>query len=365
MKTIRLKNIILLLATLFVAGITASCHDADVELDQQNQKPSMYHIGDYVEHVDELVAFVKYNTELKEWYLMYSVPRTFDVVYRYFPAQLDKAFQKELLMVRFSGDVYETDIPTPIAGYKNYRIVLTSIHEWTDDGDNTNINSQMELSASDFEGVDWGTTAPNAEMIGKVSVRKNVYGQINEASFPADAGDQRPDDAEEFGKTYLGFDENNEFVLHHKDNEEYEQQWGVRNETYNQYYKGVRVNGTVYYFHFDHGVMTHANGVWFIIKDFDFQKKISKEQAKEIFAEFWGISPSQVVEKEEHSWNSFTNIEYCIAVLPKQGKLTPYLVYYITLDNVRVSESGTGIYGYVNAQTGKMVYAGELVLQDM
>ena len=52
-------------------------------------------------------------------------------------------------------------------------------------------------------------------------------------------------------------------------------------------------------------------------------------------------------------------------MLPKQGKPTPYLVYYITLDDFHISDSGTGIYGYVNAQTGKMVYASELVVEDL
>lgn len=224
--------------------------------------------------------------------------------------------------------------------------------------DKLDLNGKMELTASDFDGVDWGEMAPYTETIGKVTVRKNLYGQICKAYFPSDAGNQRPADAGEFSKMYLGFDEDNELVLHHKDDEDYERQWNVRNELYNQYYKGVRVNGTVYSFHYENGLLTAANGIWRNIKDFNFQKNISKEQAKDIFAKFWGLSPDQVVEKDVKSWNSSTNIEYCIAMLPKQGKLTPYMVYYITLEDP-VSDYGTGVFGYVNAQTGKMVYAGE------
>lgn len=210
---------------------------------------------------------------------------------------------------------------------------------------NEDYEAKMELSDADFEGFDWN----------------NAYGPISRVYFPADASDQRPANAEEFSKKFLHFDEDNELVFLHKDDEEYERQWGVRNEAYNQYYKGVHVLSTVYYLHFEQGKLTSAHGVYFIIKDFNFKKKISKDQAKKIFAKFWGISPSQVVEKEKKSWNSSTNIEYGIAMLPKQGKLTPYLIYSITLDDVRVSEYGAGIYGYVNAQTGKMVYASELV----
>ena len=144
MKTLFFKKGIILLATLFVAGITLSCHDADDEqeeqekelekqIDSQNQKQSAYQVGDFVEHIDDITALVFFNQILNEWYLQFHVPQTIDVVYQYYPSKLDEEFLQEGMKVVFSGDVYETSIRSGIAGLECYRIILTSIHEWTVD----------------------------------------------------------------------------------------------------------------------------------------------------------------------------------------------------------------------------------------
>lgn len=142
MKTLFFKKGIMLLATLFVAGITLSCHDADDEqeeqekeiekqIETQNQKQSTYQVGDFVKHIDDITAVVSFNQDLNEWYLQFHVPLTIDVIYQYYPSKLDEKFQQEGAKVVFSGDVYETSIHSGIARLECYRVILTSIREWT------------------------------------------------------------------------------------------------------------------------------------------------------------------------------------------------------------------------------------------
>ena len=142
MKTLFFKKGIILLATLFVAGITLSCHDADDEqeeqekeiekqIETQNQKQSTYQVGDFVKHIDDITAIVTFNQNLNEWYLRFRVPLTIDNVNHCYPSKLDEKFQQEGAKVVFSGDLFETSIRSASAGVESYRVVLTSIHEWT------------------------------------------------------------------------------------------------------------------------------------------------------------------------------------------------------------------------------------------
>ena len=143
MKTFFYKKGIILLATLFVAGITLSCHDADDEQEEQeefkkeigsqNQKKSAYQVGDFVEHIDDITAIVSFNQNLNEWYLRFIIPQAIDAVYHCYPSKLDEKFLQEGTKVVFSGDVYETSIRSAIAKVESYRVIITSIHEWTVD----------------------------------------------------------------------------------------------------------------------------------------------------------------------------------------------------------------------------------------
>lgn len=138
MKTNLLKSRLIMLAALFVAGITMSCSvDADKEEQEEQevegQAAPRYQVGDFVKHVDDITATVHFNPTLDEWYLMYHVPFTIDSVHNYYLSELDKTFQQEDLKVVFSGDVYETDLKSHVAGYANYSVALTSIRAWTED----------------------------------------------------------------------------------------------------------------------------------------------------------------------------------------------------------------------------------------
>lgn len=147
MKTIDLKEGIILLAALFVSGITLSCTDDDEgklqdplvlqeEIKEQNHKPSQYEVGNFVEHINNVIASVHYNQTLGEWYLRYHIPNTIDYFRNCYPSELHEAFQHEGFKVLFSGDVYDTDIKSEIAGVENLRVVLTSIRECNISSDN-------------------------------------------------------------------------------------------------------------------------------------------------------------------------------------------------------------------------------------
>lgn len=140
MKTFYLKNSIVLLAALFVAGITMSCSVDNDDEEQEQQEKEMpdpkapgYQVGDFFKHIDDITATVHFNQTLGEWYLMHHVPFTIDSVHNYYPSELDKTFQQEGLKVVFSGDVYEINLKSEVAGYANYSVTLTSIRAWTED----------------------------------------------------------------------------------------------------------------------------------------------------------------------------------------------------------------------------------------
>ena len=127
MKTSFITKCLLLMASIAIVGITASCDDSGSE--------PKYQVGDYVKHVEELTAFVRFNEELGEWYLDYHIPGTIDSVHDYYPGTLDKAYQQEGMKVVFSGDVYNIDYKNTIPTTESFRIVLSSIREWTEDDD--------------------------------------------------------------------------------------------------------------------------------------------------------------------------------------------------------------------------------------
>lgn len=138
MKTFFYKKGIILLATLFVAGITLSCHDADDGEEQEEQMDQeesrwKFKIGKFVKHVDDITATVHFNQTLDEWYLMYHIPFTIDSVHNYYSYGGLGKFEQEDLKVVLSGDVYEINIKSEIAGNENFCVAVTSIREWTED----------------------------------------------------------------------------------------------------------------------------------------------------------------------------------------------------------------------------------------
>lgn len=126
MKTSFYKSI-LLLASIFALGFVNSCDKTETE--------PKYQVGEYVKHVDDLTAYVHFNEELGEWYLSYFILGSFDPVHDFYPGELDKAYQQEDMKVVFSGDIYNIDYKNTIPTTESFRIVLSSIREWTEEDD--------------------------------------------------------------------------------------------------------------------------------------------------------------------------------------------------------------------------------------
>ena len=115
----------LLLVSIVILGFVTSCEKSGTE--------PMYQVGEYVKHVDDLTAFVRFNEELGEWYLYYHIPGSIDSVHDFYPGELDKAYQQEDMKVVFSGDIYNIDYKNTIPTTESFRIVLSSIREWTEE----------------------------------------------------------------------------------------------------------------------------------------------------------------------------------------------------------------------------------------
>jgi hypothetical protein len=127
MKTSFLSKSLLLLTSIVMLGFVTSCDKTETE--------PKYQVGEYVKHVEELTAFVRFNEELGEWYLYYHIPGSIDSVHDFYPGELDKAYQQEDMKVVFSGDIYNIDYKNTIPTTESFRIVLSSIREWTEEDD--------------------------------------------------------------------------------------------------------------------------------------------------------------------------------------------------------------------------------------
>lgn len=118
-----------------------------------------------------------------------------------------------------------------------------------------------------------------------------------------------------------------------------------KNETFEQYYKGIKVENAGYTFHYDeNGSMRYAHGRYVDISNLDTKPIISKEEAAKAFAVYKGLSPDSI---------TYYSAELIIkAIKGTHCKENPSLVYKVSIEvnNYSVTE-----YGYVDAKTGKVV----------
>ena len=119
-------------------------------------------------------------------------------------------------------------------------------------------------------------------------------------------------------------------------------------ETFYQYYKGVKVEGAGYTFHYDEeGNMCYAHGNYERIDNFNTNPSINKEEAKDCFARYKVIPINEV--------RGFT-AELLIIMHEGERKgspKTPCLTYKIFLNS---SHPNNNDYGYVDAMTGEVVH---------
>lgn len=119
------------------------------------------------------------------------------------------------------------------------------------------------------------------------------------------------------------------------------------NDTYEQYYKGLKVEDAGYTFHYDkNGSMRYAHGNYVDISNLDTKPAINEEDAAKAFAKYKGLLP-----------NAITCSSAELLIKRIKGVLSveiPMLVYKVTIavNNICVTE-----YGYVDAKTGDVVHS--------
>jgi Zn-dependent metalloprotease len=118
-------------------------------------------------------------------------------------------------------------------------------------------------------------------------------------------------------------------------------------ETFDQYYKGIKVEDAGYTFHYDkNGNMRYAHGNYVDITDLDIIPAISKEDAAKSFAKYKGLSPDSITQSSAE-----LVIKRIKGIHPVEIPILAYKVS-IAVNNVCVTE-----YGYVDAKTGDVAYS--------
>lgn len=116
------------------------------------------------------------------------------------------------------------------------------------------------------------------------------------------------------------------------------------NETFNQYYHGIQVEGAGYAFHYDNeGNMYYAHGNYEHISNLDITPRIGGKDAMELFAQYKGFDVKQV---------SDYSSRLVIKVIKEKNKRIPHLSYKIFL---KINHPENIEYGYVDAHTGEII----------
>lgn len=118
-----------------------------------------------------------------------------------------------------------------------------------------------------------------------------------------------------------------------------------KNESFEQYYKGIKVENAGYTFHYDeNGRMTFAHGKYVDISNLDVAPVISNEDAWKAFAIYEGLSPDSITQSSSELIIKSIKGEHSVE--------TPLLVYKVLVETAQLYVTE---YGYVDANTGKVV----------
>lgn len=174
------------------------------------------------------------------------------------------------------------------------------------------------------------------------TIHKNKNGTISAVEFSLSEG-KVPASSQAFLEEYLEVKPSDEFKkVPHRSKKE-----GFVHEHFDQYYKGVKVEGAGYNFHYKNGQMYFANGHYVRINDLNAKPTISLEKALDVFLKYKEIPGDQVVE---------TVTELLIKEIagPKDTDtlISVELVYKIYLESDHPNNNEVG---YINAHTGEVV----------
>ncbi|MCK9292279.1 MAG: M4 family metallopeptidase, partial [Bacteroidales bacterium] len=171
--------------------------------------------------------------------------------------------------------------------------------------------------------------------------RKNSKGVLESVEFPTDDKHVTvPATAEVFFKEMLGIEPTDEF----RKIDRKQRQEEFVHEHFEQYYKGIKVEGGGYNFHYKNNKMYFAHGHYINISDIDIQPAITKDEAMKSFAIYKKIPLQEV--GDYHA-------EIIIKEIPTTTDTIPLLVYkiYLYTDYRHNSEIG-----FVDAHTGEVVF---------
>ncbi|MEO1054463.1 MAG: M4 family metallopeptidase [Bacteroidota bacterium] len=174
-------------------------------------------------------------------------------------------------------------------------------------------------------------------------VDKSANGTITSVQFRSLDRGERPVSAQAFLTTYLEVDRHDQFKKSpHKSKRE-----NFVHDHYDQYYKGVRVDGAGYNFHFEKGSMFFANGHYVRVGNLNVNPTISKEAAIKSFLEFQKISPKAVAKSVTDLF-----IKEITDITKNDTTTSIHLVYSVYL---QADHPNNDVIGYVDAHSGKVV----------
>jgi bacillolysin len=173
---------------------------------------------------------------------------------------------------------------------------------------------------------------------------KDRNGVIKSAQFfPNDNDSNYPKSSTAFFKDFLNVKSSDQF----REKPKIEKKCFMH-EQFEQYYKGIRVEGAGYNFHSKNGKMFYANGHYVKIDDLNVLPAFDSKTAMEYYAHYKNIPLNLVID-----FTSELVIKEIPSVTDIDTLLTPKLVYKIYLKaNLKYN---TDI-GYIDAQNGKVLY---------
>lgn len=113
------------------------------------------------------------------------------------------------------------------------------------------------------------------------TVIRNQKGIVESAEFSM-GSTAKSISEQEFLSEYLKISTNDEF----RKAEEKQRRAGFTNDHYDQHYKGVKVEGGGYNFHYKNDQMYYAHGHYVKIGELDVNPAITAEKAKDLFADY-------------------------------------------------------------------------------
>ncbi len=182
----------------------------------------------------------------------------------------------------------------------------------------------------------------------KVQIKKDSIGLcIKEVRYNNSPVSTRPTNAKEFFVKALGANSNDIFEkkVTHIGNR------NIRDEFYQQRYKGLIVDGGGYVIHYHNGMIQNARGNYIPKMKIDTNPRIDSMQAFTNFAKHKSI-PLQDITGHQAS------LQIKLIADNKTGTYNPYLVYKVILFSNNLNNDEIG---YVDAVTGKIVTTSPLV----